>query len=93
MIAHFRYEAAPEPDCVHVQLLWDGGRRAGQVHVPRAIYDQLVEHDWPSATEPINIDGALAYGLMLSIRAGVSLRVTGDQTVWASEWGALLWSN
>lgn len=90
MIAHFRYETAPTADCVHVELLWDRGRRAGQLHVPRAISDELFEHDWPTAAAPLSIDGALAYGLMVSIRAGISLRLSGDQTVWPDEWGNLI---
>lgn len=93
MIADFRYESTPKPDCVQVKLFWDRGRRAGLVHIPRVICEELAENDWPAAIEPLSIDGALAYGLMLSMRAGISLRVSGDQSVWPEEWGLLISSH
>lgn len=93
MIANFHYEPRPLADCVRVQLFWDCGRRAAQIHVPSEIADELVENDWPVADGFLSIDGALAYGLMLSMRAGLALKLYGDRSVWPDEWGHLILSH
>lgn len=90
MIGQFRYQRRPCDDTVLVCLLWDGQRRAGKLEVPADLRQHIEEGNLPSSDEMFSIDGALAYGLVLSIRSGKKLRLSGDLTVWRAEWGEVI---
>lgn len=89
MIADFRYEARPKPDCIAVQMLWESGERRGFLKMPEALADDAAIDDFPVIDTPITLNGALAYGLYLSMSTGRALRLTGDLSVWQDSWGHL----
>ncbi len=90
MIGQFRYQQRPCDDTVLVCMFWDGQRRAGRLEVPDDLKQHIGEGDLPSLDEMFSIDGALAYGLVLSIRSGRKLRLSGDLSVWCPEWGEVV---
>lgn len=90
MIADFRYEKFPTVETVAVELFWSGDTRMGSVLVPHELAQEIASHDMPSADGAMKIAMALAYGIVLAANSGTRLVISGDQSVWPIDWGALI---
>lgn len=91
MIGNFCYAAKPDEDCVTVAMTWGSdGSRQGTLLVPSSLRSQIETESLPTTGEPLSIDGALAYGVVLAMRAELTLTLTGDVDVWREEWGQLI---
>ena len=91
MIASFCYAVRPEENCVAVDMTWGrDGSRQGTLVVPRFLLDQIESERMPATHQPLSIDGAIAYAVVLAVRADLSLTLTGDISVWREQWGRLV---
>lgn len=91
MIGNFCFTAHPPADCVAVRMEWDVyGARHGTLVISTSLRRAIEAEKLPATDEPLSIDGALAYGVVLAVRAQTTLTLTGDITVWPEEWGLLI---
>jgi hypothetical protein len=91
MIADFLFSETPIDEAVMVLIASDSdGGSSGQLIVPPAVVDILVEHGYPSLTGLLPIESALAYGVILAGKANRSLVLTGDRIAWRTAWGRLI---
>lgn len=94
MIGNFFYTSRPAVDCIAVCMTWGpDGARKGTLVVPHSLREHIEAERMPSTDEALSIDGALAYAVVLSIRAGLSLTLSGDISVWPVEWGQVIQVN
>jgi hypothetical protein len=91
MIASFCYTVRPKENCVAVDMTWgrDGSRQGTSV-VPRFFLDQIGRERMPATHQPLSIDGAIPYAVVLAVRADLPLTLTGDISVWREQWGGLI---
>lgn len=90
MIANFRYEKFPTLEAVSVKLFWSGDDRMGNVVVSEQLAQEIADNDMPSAEGAMKIAMALAYAVVLAANSGTRLVISGDQSVWPMDWGALI---
>ena len=91
MIGRFNYEVNPPEDCVAICMLWtQDGKRSALLNIPVYLQDEVEQQSLPDPDETFSLDGALAYGVVLSIRSGLGLRLSGDLSVWREEWGQVI---
>ena len=89
MIADFRYESSPEAEDVVVELFWDHRERMGRIKVPDLVDDAVMLQRLPELS-PLPLISAVAYAMVLAAESNRRLRLSGDQSVWPTEWGALI---
>lgn len=91
MIGSFKYASRPHEDGVSVTMMWgEHGNRVAALVLPASLRLQIEADQLPSTDEALSIDGALAYGVVLSMRAGLPLTLSGDLSVWRPEWGQVI---
>lgn len=80
-----------DPAALMVHIWWtDEGARAGRVVVPASIRESFDRHEYPDPDWPMSIESAVGYGVFLSMKARVPLRIAGDISAWDKKaWGAL----
>lgn len=89
MIADFRYAKKPAPNDVVVRLFWENGERMGQIILPESLEQIVIEEELPDLS-PLPAISAVAYAMVLAAHSHRSLRLSGDDGVWPSEWGRLV---
>lgn len=89
MLADFRYDPAPSGEDVVVELFWDDATRMGRIIMPDHISEAAAISNLPDPG-PLPTISAVAYALVLAAESGLCLRLSGDPSVWPSEWGSLL---
>jgi hypothetical protein len=92
VIGNFRFDDAPSSATVVVTLSWDDdGRRTAVVEIPDGLEQSIGIDDCLSgASAQTSVESAMSYGLFVSLRAGVSLRLSGDRSVWDERWGTIV---
>ncbi|KFL29511.1 hypothetical protein JP75_20805 [Devosia riboflavina] len=88
MIADFRYQTVPGRDQVVIKLFWENNEPMGRVIVPSAIEQEMDEADMPKA-ETFPVFTAIGYGVLLAGKSQRPLCLTGDRSVWDTNWGRL----
>ncbi|MDB5535464.1 MAG: hypothetical protein JWQ65_339 [Devosia sp.] len=88
MRARWIFEDAPAPSAVVIHLLWgrDGVPQA-TLRGPDAMF--RIKEFAALSFQPMDVPSAFAAGVLLSLREKVRLRITGDRSAWAPEWGTL----
>lgn len=89
MIADFRFDPVPNENDVVVDLFWDQSDRMGRIIVPAGVEDARAVAFLPDL-EPMPAISAVAYAMVLAAESNCRLRLTGDPTVWPTQWGTLL---
>lgn len=92
MIADFRYLPKPKGDEVVLKLFWEDGQRMAELSVPPDIEETLTRERLPGVGV-LPVESALGYAVALAAQSASRLCLTGDRTVWLSEWGHLLEAN
>jgi hypothetical protein len=85
----FSYEEQVDPSFVAVDMKWVDGEREGEVRVPDAMRQALVDNDYPLPEGIQRLEFAVSYGVCVALLSRNRLRLTGDPTVWDPAWGAL----
>jgi hypothetical protein len=91
MIGDFRWAMVNgDPRVIYVDLLWVGDERCARIQLAPDCRQAFALAAYPDiAPEPIGLPSALSYGMFLAMTAGLSLRLTGDVSVWDEAWGSL----
>lgn len=89
MIADFRFDKVPKPSEVVVRLFWEDGERMGQIILPESLERSVIEADLPDLA-PLPVISAVAYAMVLAAQSQRSLKLSGDDDAWPSEWGRLV---
>lgn len=90
MIGSFRFDEDPGPAAVVVRLMWDRhGRRTALVELPVVLQEAVTQGEWPDCSGQTSLEAALSYSLFICLRAGASLFLSGDRTVWDTRWGTI----
>jgi len=85
----FSYEEHVDPGSVAVDMRWVDGEREGEVHLPDAMRQVLLDSDYPLPDGVQRLEFAVSYGVCVALLSRKALRLTGDPTVWDPAWGAL----
>ncbi len=90
LISGLRYTRQVDPDLITVMMAWTAhGEATGYLMLPRSLRLGVDHADYPSTAEPMPLESALAYGLFLSLKSLVQMRLAGDATAWNEDWGNL----
>jgi hypothetical protein len=91
LIGDFLFSDTPLDSEIMIHLEFDeAGRRQARMTVPAEIELEMPGANYPDAPEIMSVESALAFGLVLAVRSGRSLVLTGDPSVWTPDWGVLL---
>lgn len=90
MLADFRFETAPEVNCVVVRLFWQGDTRMAYLLIPGDVQDIMKSEDLDNP-ESLPAETALGYAVTVAALSGRNLRISGDDSVWPAEWGSLIY--
>lgn len=91
MIGDFLFSAEPIEGVVMVAMGRDSdGSRHGSLVVPAIVDDEMAEYDYPSAQGAFPVASAIAYGLIIAMKTGRPLVLTGDRSAWSADWGILI---
>jgi DNA-binding CsgD family transcriptional regulator len=84
------YRRHPSADAINVFMMWDrAGETSGYLLVPDNLETALerLAYPVPGLARPLN--NAISYGLLLALRGGLPLFLTGERLVWEKSWGTL----
>ena len=92
MIAHFRYDRTPNPNCISVELISERGEAFGIVSLPPPAFEQM-ERLNPTAAhsdDPMALPFALSYAVLAASISGCKLSIVGEKALWPENWGLLI---
>lgn len=90
MIGNFIYCGQPRPDDVTVWLHRGAeGAPSARLLLPSRLTSMMAEQSYPPPSPVMSLDSALSYAVFLAMRARLPLVISGDRSLWQSDWGYL----
>lgn len=91
MLVSFHYTPAPPAvTTVHLDMCWGkDGARSANVRIPDDIRAAMAAAGYTDNLALLSLESALALGVLVHLKHGIAVALTGDISVWNDDWGPL----